>query len=285
MGFRGLTLDLGFGPRSLTGTLRGRARLEKDKLSVLAETRIERLRFGQHDVTGIRGRLSKAPDSNVLRIERLVGQAFGGRLAGDASVQLEDPVRFNLSVSARDVDLGKFVNAGITDPSRRADVQGKLAGRLELTLTSGKKPLRQAAGEIEIAHGKLYKLPVVLGLFTVVYLQVPGDAAFSEGFMRYHLRNDQLVFREIFLTGRSLSVLGAGTMNLKTDELKLTFLTAPPGKLPPMTELAEDLLRAISNTLVEIRVTGTLRNPKMDTVPLSPLETVIKRLTQPGKER
>jgi hypothetical protein len=42
------------------------------------------------------------------------------------------------------------------------------------------------------------------------------------------------------------------------------------------------VLRALSNTLVEIRVSGPLKNPKMDTVPLSPLETILQRLLSPS---
>jgi len=130
----------------------------------------------------------------------------------------------------------------------------------------------------------MFQVPVVLGLLNVIYLSVPGDSAFNSGFVKYHLRNDKLRFNEIFLTGSTLSILGAGSLDLKNDDLKLTFLTGPPGKMPRLSELAEDILRAFSKELVEIRVTGTTKNPKMESVTLRSLRRIILRLMPPPED-
>jgi hypothetical protein len=285
LGFRDLTVDFGFGRQTLTGTLRGRMQQEKGKTALQAEALLQQLKFGDHVISNVRGRLAKQASGNVLQVTQLVGKAYGGKLAGEASIRLKDPLTMELSLSAQNVDLGTFYNRGAKGASGQSDVEGKLSGQLQLTVSSDKKIARQAAGEIVFSKGKLYKLPVVLGFFTIIYLTVPGETAFEEGFVRYHLKGDKLVFREIYLTGKTISILGAGMLDTKTSKLKLTFLTAPPGKLAPMSELADDILRAISNTLVEIRVTGTVKHPKMKTVPLSPLDTILRRLAQPGKER
>ena len=285
LGFRDLTVDFGFGRQTLTGTLRGRMQQEKGKTALKAEAVLQQLKFGDHVITKVRGQLTKQASGNVLQVTQLVGKAYGGKVAGEASIRLKDPLTMELSLSAQNVDLGTFYRRGAKRVAGQSDVEGKLSGQLQLTVSSDAKIARQAAGEIIISKGKLYKLPVVLGFFTIIYLQVPGETAFEEGFVRYHLKGDKLVFREIYLTGKTISILGAGSLNTKTSKLKLTFLTAPPGKLSPMSELADDILRAISNTLVEIRVTGTVKHPKMKTVPLSPLDTILRRLAQPGKER
>ncbi|MCD4823192.1 MAG: hypothetical protein K8S55_10725, partial [Phycisphaerae bacterium] len=83
----------------------------------------------------------------------------------------------------------------------------------------------------------------------------------------------------------TISILGSGTLNMKTDALKLTFLTGPPGKLPRLSELADDILNALGKELMEIRVTGTLKKPKMETRSLRSIERIIRRLAAPMPER
>jgi hypothetical protein len=282
LAFRDVAFDIGFGSRELTGILSGKAGQEDDDLGANADVRLEELELGKHVICDARGRIMKLPNSDVLRIDRIEARAHDGVLVGQASVRLTDPVQYKLSMEFEDVDLAKLFNAGEPDRSKWIDVQGRVAGPLVLSATAGANPTRQATGELVISDAKLYKLPIILGALQIIYLQLPGDGAFNQGTVKYVLRNNTLTFREIYLSGKAISVLGAGSYDLKKDRLKLTFLTGPPGKLQRLDELTEDVLRALSNTLVEIRVTGPLKKPKMDTVPLSPLDTILRRLLSPS---
>ena len=282
VGFRDVSVDIGFGPRSFTGEIQGKAFQQAQKLGVEADVQLTRLKLGNHEVTDVRGRLSKSPKGNVLRVEKIDGKVHDGRLAGEAVIRLTDPIHYSLSISVENVDLAKLFNAGVKDREKWVEMNGLLAGQLVLIATGGEHPVRQAIGELEITRGRMYKLPVILGLLNVVYLSLPGDSAFNSGFIRYHLKNDKLELHEIFLTGKEgtgISILGSGTLNMKTDELKLTFLTGPPGRMPRLSELADDILGAIRGELVEIRVTGKLKDPKFTSVPLRSLDRIIRRLT------
>ncbi len=162
---------------------------------------------------------------------------------------------------------------------------GQLDGRIELTETAGRIESRQASGVLRISGAELYKLPVLLDLLTVVFLSLPHDAAFTEGEFIYYLRGETLVFTEIYLRGRQISLVGSGSMNMKTKELKMTFLAGPPGALPRISGLADELLTGIIREIAEIRVTGTLKNPKTRTVPFRGLEKVLNELLRPGREK
>ena len=285
MGFRDVSIDIGFGPRTLTGTIQGQASRESQNLGVEADVQLTGLTLGNHEVTDVRGHLSKSPRGNVLRVEKIDGKVHDGRLAGEAAIRLTDPIHYRLSVSVENVDLAKMFNAGVKDREKWLDMNGLLTGELILIATGGEHPTRQAIGELEITRGRMYKLPVILGMLNVVYLSLPGDSAFNNGFIRYHLKNDKLEFREIFLTGKEgvgISILGSGTLDMKSDDLKLTFLTGPPGQMPRLSELAEDIVEAIRGELAEIRVTGKLKNPKFTSVPLRSLERIMKRLIAPS---
>jgi hypothetical protein len=71
-------------------------------------------------------------------------------------------------------------------------------------------------------------------------------------------------------------------LNLDTEKLDLTFLTGS-AKLPRIAFL-NDLLEGISREVSEVRVTGTIRNPKMTPVPFHSVKEVIDTLLNPGKK-
>ncbi|MCD4825186.1 MAG: hypothetical protein K8S55_11305, partial [Phycisphaerae bacterium] len=239
--FKDMTVDFGFGPRKFTGSInglagennkpadkakpKGKAKVKgkpkagkRNNLYVDAKVSLESLQLNKHMMTAIRTRMKKAPGSNVIRMDEIVGKAHGGRMVGDATITLTEPIRYEMNGSVENIDLASLVNAGLPR-EKWSDVSGKLAGELALTITGGKIPVRQAAGDLEITKARMYKLPVILGLLNVIYLTVPGDSAFNGGCMRYHMKNDTLVFDEIFLAGKTISILGSGTLNMKTDAL------------------------------------------------------------------
>jgi hypothetical protein len=288
--FQDVTLDFGFGPRTLSGTLDGRYWNDTDKFGLDTRLALSRLTMKKHVMTGIRGRVVKSPDSNVLRFDQLEASAHDGKITGEASFRLTDPLHYELSVQVWNVNLEKLFNAGVKDLKKRTPVKGLLAGRLSLEATAGKTPSRQAVGQLQITRGEIYKMPVLLGLLNVVYLQLPSESGFNRGLIDYHLKNDLLRLKQIYLTGfdrqtnipRGISVLGSGTLNMKNDKLNLTFLTGPPGKVPlNIGDLTTELLHAFSKELLEIRITGTLAKPEVNSMTLRSVERILRRLIQP----
>ena len=61
----------------------------------------------------------------------------------------------------------------------------------------------------------------------------------------------------------------------------VTFLTGPPGKMPRLRSLADELVKIITKELMEIEITGTPEHPITRTVPLRSVESFIRRIMQP----
>ena len=133
---------------------------------------------------------------------------------------------------------------------------------------------------MRVSNAKLHKLPVPLDLLTIVFLSLPPGSAFSDGLFHYHVRGDRLQLDEIHLLGSQVSLVGSGTMSLKTQELNLTFLSSP-GRLPRLSGLVGEVLDGIAREVMEIRVTGTLSEPKMRTRPLRTLSEVVREMIHP----
>jgi len=275
-------MDLGLGGKQVTGRIKGTMACAgaPKTLTAAADLTIDRLVVGQRHLTGLTARLAKDARSAVLRIDDIVGAAFGGRVAGSVKVRLADPSNYALNLSVENASLRSLLQIR-ADPARAPRVQGLLSGTLEMTGAVGQETSRRAKGRLKIARAKMYKLPVLLGFLHVVHLTLPSDSAFHTADVDYYLRANTLVFREMHLRGSALSMLGAGTMGLKSGKLNLTFITGPPRKLPGMSATLKEVLRGIMGQLMTVRVTGTIARPKTRTVPLRNLDATLRELTNP----
>ncbi len=275
-------IDFGFGDKTLSGRISGTASRTAKGLGIDAKVTFGEIVVGQRKLCDVSGRMVKSPAGKIIQIKDLIGKVHKGKFAGFAQIELTDPLQYGVRLSVADVDVNDLFNAGVKDPSLRTNVRGLLDGNLQLIASTGRKPTRQALGKLWVSKGSLYKMPVFLGLLNVIYLTLPGESAFTDAFVTYRLRDEKLIFDEIHLDGPKLSAVGSGTMEMKTERLKISFLTGPPGKLPRIASL-EEMLHGIVREIVEIQVTGTLNKPRMRPVPLRTLDDAIRRLLAPGQ--
>ncbi len=282
--FTDAVTNLGMGAKRITGWVEGEMSCKGPPEKLVADAKIflESFVVGPRRLENITAHLHKTVKSPVLRIDKISGQVFDGRVAGFAEVRLAKPAKYGLSLSVENINLAKFIGPEAKAPKHRRDVQGLLTGNIQLTATVGDLASRRASGKLHISKAKLYRLPVLLGFLHVVNLTLPTGSAFHTGEINYDLQGNTLVLREIHLQGSALSILGAGKMNMKSKKLSLTFLTGPPRKLPRLTALSE-VLEGLASQLMTVRVTGTLDKPKVKTVPFRSLDATMRELFEPGK--
>jgi len=280
--FRQAVVKLGDEPKTVTGTLSGQVSSSAEGLAVTAEVAVDGVEIGPRQLTELHGRIVKSPQRDVVRLEQLAAKLYDGMVAGEAELRL-DPFGYALRVEFDNVDLDALVNAGAKEEDK-AKLVGRLGGSATYALrpqSARDKPAeREATGNFQITKAKIGKLPVMLDLLNIFYLSLPGDGAFTHGNMTYHLKGDTLVLSEIRFTGPGLSIAGAGTLAMKSERLNLTFLTAPPNRLPEIG-LLQDVLASITRELNEVRVTGTLSKPKISTRALQSLDDVLRILLNP----
>ena len=278
------TVDIVFGAKKLTGRLRGTVGRTAGGLAMDINAEMESITVGKHKLTKVHGHVTKKAKGLLVRVDDLSARAYGGRLAGrEVMIHLSDPARYAFRLFYENVRLGDLVNAGVEDPKLRSDVKGRLDGDVRLEAVAGGSHTRRASGRVIISKGRLYKMPIVLGLMHVLYLSLPGDAAFTKGHLEYRIRGNTMVFEEIYLDGSAMSLVGSGSMDMKTEMLKLTFLAGPPGRIPRLQGLVTDVLKAVLKELLEIRVTGPLAKPRTKTVPLRSIDKILKELFRPSR--
>lgn len=280
-----VAVNLGFGRKIVTGKASGSAASGPEGLAIAADVNLDSVTVGSHRVTNLVGKLAKPASSKLLRLDELEAEAHGGRLAGFAQVELSDPLRYGINLTVDRLRLEELFPPGEDEDESGRKVVGLLDGSMELIDTAGDVKDRKARGVLRVSEARMYKLPVLLDLLTIVPLSLPRDAAFTEGEFIYHLRGGDLVFDEIYLRGPTLSLVGSGRMDMPTQRLRMTFLSGPPGSLPRLSGLADEVLTGIFREIAEIEVTGTLAAPKTRTRTLGSLEDAVRRLTTPEEER
>jgi hypothetical protein len=281
-------VDVAFGTKKLNGTLGGSIGSDRRGLWMNVKADLERIKVSGHEITKVKGKVTKKPGSPLVRVEDLQARVYGGRLAGrEVMVRLGDKPKYAFSLFYQDVSLGALVNATVSDPKKRSGVKGRLEGKISMEAVAGDPKSRRAAGTVVISKGKLYKMPIMLGLMHVLYLSLPGDSAFTDGRLKYFVQGDTMVIEEIFLTGSALSLVGSGRISLDSEELDLTFLTGPPGRMPRIAVIrnASKVLNAIFKELLVIRITGTLSKPIRKALPLRSLDAILKELLSPGRAK
>ncbi len=286
--FDDVVVDLGFGHKTLSGSVSGSGETTEEGLGLDARFALNRILVGKGEITDVTGQIVKPASSSRIRVNDILGNVYGGRMYGRGEIELSAPLEYALSLSVEDVEIEGLIEAGRgpagDGESHESDVSGKLAGTIEYRTFAGRPESQQSTGRLRIYNGKLYRLPVPLELLYVVTLTVPGDAAFTDGNVLYELQGNDLTFREIHLRGPVLSVVGSGRLDMDTECLRLNFLTGPPGKVPRIAAELYGMLKPISRELVELRISGTLSEPGPPrTVTLGSLQNVINRLLNPER--
>lgn len=271
-----MVMDPGLGvPVKLSVSLDGQlAAAGADRLRADAELDVSRLDLGERHMGDFTSRIEKDSSSALMKINNVVGNVCGGRVAGFAEIKLIWPMPYGFSLSVEESDLEQLLGLAATT-TQPVDVKGKLTGSLQMTATAGDPASYIANGKLHIGEGKIYRVPVPLGTLPLLNLYLPGDDSFQTADVDYYLKGTALAFTEVYLQGPGLSLLGAGSVDLKNNRMDMTFLS---GKKVPRMSALEEVLQGLANEFVTIRVTGPTNKPQIKNVPMHSLGVALRDL-------
>ncbi len=283
---RGAALRLGFDLTDLTGEIAGGGTVGGPRgFSTRFTARMRRARLGPFDLRdlALRGEMESA----AVPLHLLDGRAalFGGEAAGQCAVSFgpRGP-QYELWMEVRDAALADYLAASGRLARQPSAVRGRLFGRLSLRGRAGRPDDRRGAGEFFVREAGGWKLPLVLALFPVLG-RAPDEDVFHDGWLTFQLDGARVRFTRIDLQGRSLALVGSGTMDLRTDELDLRLLAGSPHRL--RLPLLSELLESAARDLLELEVTGTPRHPRVESRSLRDLrrslESVLPDRTPPDR--
>ena len=213
-------------------------------------------------------------EDHSLHVTDIDGKVAGGSVQGTivvmpgVGVEPATAGRYEANLSMKDADLaGLLLPRGASAEERAKVGRGKVSATLSVQQAFGEYGDRTGRGELLVQDGKIYNVPLAMGLMQVVTLRLPVARSFDRAAMSYFLRDNKVTFEKILLESSSINLAGSGTMSLHDKALDLNFVTESPNAfhLP----LISPIITQIRDELLQLAVTGTIDNPKVTPVPLS----------------
>ncbi len=273
------SMDVGLPLSELTGTVAasGQAGVRGEGFSVDGQLRLERASISQRIVSDVTGHLVKPPDSDRLTIADASGQLYGGSVAGLVQADFGgDGTRYGVSMVISDAQMGPLLR-----PSDAAEVQsafgGLVTGNLFLSGRAGSPTDRRGGGEVRLHRAQVRRLPLIESLLDAANVAKSPTETLDDAFARFFLQGRTLSFEQIDLRGRGLLLYGTGSMLLPEQHLDLTVVAAALEGMQRVPVLSE-LLEGAARELMEIKIGGTVSQPRFEVSPLRSLSAALRTL-------
>jgi hypothetical protein len=214
----------------------------------------------------------------------LSGDLFHGTLGGEARVVLADPVRYDVWLTATDVQLDEV--ARHYKLGSDADLKGVAQAQLRLYSRLDPKTGRfgtEGSGKIDVPTGRMYNLPVLLDLVKLTKFHTPDKTAFEEAHAAFRVQGDRVKVDQLDLIGKAVCLGGSGEMDTTGEYVRFEFYTIWSVILKQMINTpVGDFSAFLSKNLFKIKLTrenGELKY-RPEAVPLvtEPTKAVVERL-------
>jgi hypothetical protein len=193
----------------------------------------------------------QAPD--VLHLG-LKAPLFGGDISGQARVELNSLLRYELDLTASQIRLEDF---GAYNIGPEPKLSGLAQGRLYLTGQGAGVDTLDGNGRLDVPDGKLIHLPLLLDLLKFLGLRWPDRTAFQEAHAVFAIHGKRLQISQLDLLGNPVSLSGNGAVDLLDgSDLQMNFFPTwgrTEQLLPPVVRTVPS---AISKNLLKIEVRG-----------------------------
>lgn len=221
----------------------------------------------------------------VLEIPDMVGRLYGGTVGGEARVELTEPVKYRVWLTAADVMLDELAKGlGVAS---EAEVSGRAQGKLVLENRpdpiSGEYVLH-GAGQLDVPQGRMYNLPLLLPMLKLLKLQAPDQTAFEEAHASFDLVGNRIHVSQLDLIGTAVSLGGSGDLDTSAENVRFEFYTvwSQAMKRWLTTPGGADLAAVLSGNLFKIEMVkenGEMQyKPQMLPVVTDPFRAVAERL-------
>ncbi len=159
-------------------------------------------------VENVHTRLEVEPGSpTTLRFRDLKADLYGGALGGEGRFDFGSETRFDVTLKGLRIDLGEFARHNNFGPD--AQMKGFASAALHLSGDGGDVSGLKGNGRIDVADGKLYKLPLQLDLLKAFGLRLPDRTAFEQAHAVFAVDGPQLEVQGLDLYGNAVSLRGA----------------------------------------------------------------------------
>lgn len=258
------TLNLGVEVSNVTGVVGSVGRYDGQQLQGFnSNVVLSRASILQQALSDVRGHLQIKKETPDVLLVNMKSTLFGGDLSGEARVDLNSTLRYEMNLTASQIDLKQFGNQNLKD---RTNLKGRASARLHLTGQGTDITTLNGNGMIDILSAKLYNLPFLLDLLKFLGLRWPDRTAFEEAHANFSIQGTRLTISKVDLWGNAISLTGQGNVNLDGTDVKLDFYPSWARMEQILPPAFKSVSPAVSKNLLKIEVRGKISDQPKDLI-------------------
>ena len=210
----------------------------------------------------------RKPDT--LDIVNMAGESYTGRLMGKGWVKLGRPGQYDLRLTLQDglldplLDPKSYTDAGRDLSDTSDEIDREATGKLSIDLTiNGQHEdarTRRGRGTLEIRDASMQRLPVALAVLQLLNLNLPLARSFNAAQAVFLIDGHDIHIDSLKYIAPTLVIEGAGDVNYDTRKVDLTMRARNPEGMD--LGVISEFLNVFKDQLINIRITGTMDEPK-----------------------
>jgi len=245
------------------------------------------------DTLKVRGRLLRSlrapiiyePETSTFKSNGFTADCYNGKVIGDLELKqpLDRVAPYVLSLVFEDVQIDNV----LAPQGQKDDSETYTRGSADGAFTAAGKLGQKASGigrlNISITDMELAKRSLLGKVLTAMQLNNPTDFIFSGMTVAAYLKENEIVFEQVYMSGKSMVLAGSGRLDLDSNQIVLD-LTASGKMITSEPSFLESLAKGLGSAVVKVEVRGDAEKPNIQTtMPLIKsfrLHTVMPGLTR-----
>ena len=249
-------------------------------VSTQAQFRSDRLNLRKKTIENLQADISYDPVMSVFSTRRLTADFYDGKFFGDVELKYPNAngAQYLSEIVFNDVNVKKLL-AKTTDTDEKNEniTKGRACGSLSVAGVFDGSNRTMGRLNIAVSEMELARRSFLGKIITTLQMNEPTDFMFSDMTVDSYLRNNDLVFENVYMSGKSLVLKGEGKLDLKANNVDLDF-AAFSGQKHIEPDLLGSLARGLGKAVITVEVHGNIEDPKITTTPLPVFKTPLDLL-------
>jgi hypothetical protein len=206
----------------------------------------------------------------VFRSTGFTADCYGGRVIGDMEISLlpSSNMDYGLEIAFDGLGVREAVTAGKGSlEDSVGEARGSANGNLNISGTLGEWDSNTGRLDFDISDIELAKRSFLGKVFTAAQLNDPTDFVFNNMKVRAYLKNGQIVFEQLYMSGESSVWRGQGSVGLQTGQVDLV-LASYGRESTSEPSFLESLARSLGSEVLRVEVRGDIDSPQIETTTL-----------------
>ena len=272
-------VDLGFPVTDIFGWVQLIGEVREDRLTKLSGViGADSYKILGRSGSNLTANLRKPDYSDGMLLQSIRTQLAGGSVAGDVTIVAhgDAPSQYAVEAVVQNANLAEVIG-----PTTKTPLQGNFSASFDVEGVFGDTRNRRGRGNVQIRGHDMYEAPIILGFFRLVNFALPVRAGVNDIDVSYTLMGDQAIFDSIQFSAPGLRIYGDGVVDFARREVDMTLNTENPDAwtLP----LLHQLVRKAREELLQIRIKGSLEEPKVQAHALPTFQATLDQVVQDVK--